>query len=96
MLVFVSGNSCNVEGVFFIFIQVEMNGEGYFVLISGIGGIVGIIFCMVNIVQLSFDVSLCIEFCGVFFGLIMSNIVIENNCNISNVERDNGVVLIVF
>lgn len=87
-----SGNSRNVEGASSILTQVETNGEGHFAPTSGTGGIVGIIFRMANIAQLSPDASLRTEFRGAFFGPTTSNTVTENNRNISNVERDNGAV----
>lgn len=87
-----SGNRSNVERNSSILTQVETAGEGHFAPTSGRGGVIGDMFRMANIAQLSNDPSLAQEFRGAFWGAETDNTATEDNRDISDVRRDSGAI----
>ncbi len=87
-----SGNRSNVERNSSILTQVETAGEGHFAPTSGRGGVIGDMFRMANIAQLSNDPVLAQEFRGAFWGEETDNTATDANRDISDVRRDSGAV----
>lgn len=85
-------NRGNVQGASDILVQVEADGDDHFAPTSGRGGIVGTLFRMANIAQLSTDGALSTEYRGAFFGAETDFTVTEDNGDISDVRRDSGAV----
>jgi hypothetical protein len=85
-----SGNRRNVESNSSILTQVETSGEGHFAPTSGRGGIIGNLFRMANIAQLSNDPTLATEFRGAFWGPTTDNTASEDHSDISDVRKDSG------
>lgn len=87
-----SGNRYNVQGNSSILTQVETAGEGHFAPTSGRGGVIGDMFRMANIAQLSNDPALAQEFRAAFWGEETDNTATDANRNISDVRRDSAAI----
>ncbi len=87
-----SGNRRNVQGASTILVQVETAGEDHFEPTSGRAGVIGSMFRMANIAQLSDNSALAAEFRGAFFGAETDDTVTESNRGISDVRRNSAAV----
>lgn len=79
-----SGNRSNVEANSTILTQVETQGESHFAPTSGRGGVIGTLFRMANIAQLSTDSSLSVQNRRAFLGPNTASRISESSREISD------------
>ncbi len=85
-------NRGNVDANSSILTQVETSGEDHYAPTNNRGGVIGSMFRMANIAQLSNDSTLMTEFRGAFWGETTDNTVSASHSKVSDVRRDEGAI----